>query len=113
MTTLNLGFIGLGIMGAPMAAYQRAARHTLYVHSRSAPPQALTDAGAITCASGTEIAQKNDLNLALQSARTLRVALPQTAGAAQLRTHAALGHGQLDHSVTVCALEALANRDVE
>lgn len=61
MTTLNLGFIGLGIMGTPMAAHLRAAGHTLYVHSRSAPPQALLDAGAIACASGTEVAQKADI----------------------------------------------------
>ena len=61
MTTLNLGFIGLGIMGAPMAGQLRAAGHTLYVHSRSAPPQALLDAGAIACASGTEVAQKADI----------------------------------------------------
>ena len=61
MTTLNLGFIGLGIMGAPMAGHLRAAGHTLYVHSRSAPPQALLDAGAIACASGTEVAQKADI----------------------------------------------------
>lgn len=61
MTTLNLGFIGLGIMGTPMAAHLRAAGHTLYVHSRSAPPQALLDAGAIACASGAEVAQKADI----------------------------------------------------
>ena len=61
MTTLNLGFVGLGIMGTPMAAHLRAAGHTLYVHSRSAPPQALLDAGAISCASGTEVAKKADI----------------------------------------------------
>ena len=61
MTTLNLGFIGLGIMGTPMAAHLRAAGHTLYVHSRSAPPKALLDAGATACASGTEVAQKADI----------------------------------------------------
>ena len=61
MTTLNLGFIGLGIMGAPMAVHLRAAGHTLYVRSRSAPPQALLDAGAIACASAAEVAQKADI----------------------------------------------------
>ncbi len=61
MTTLNLGFIGLGIMGTPMAAHLRAAGHTLYVHSRSAAPQTLIDTGAIACASSTEVAQKADI----------------------------------------------------
>ncbi|MEO7253663.1 MAG: 2-hydroxy-3-oxopropionate reductase [Casimicrobium sp.] len=61
MPTLNLGFIGLGIMGTPMAAHLRVAGHTLYVHSRSAPPQTLLDSGAIACASGVEVAQKADI----------------------------------------------------
>ncbi|VTU27771.1 2-hydroxy-3-oxopropionate reductase [Variovorax sp. PBS-H4] len=56
---------------------------------------------------------QKDLNLAMQSARTLGVALPQTAGAAQLMNAcAALGHGQDDHSALVLALEALAQHPV-
>ena len=56
---------------------------------------------------------QKDLNLALQSARTLGVALPRTAGAAQLMNAcAALGHGQSDHSALVQALEAQANHKV-
>ena len=56
---------------------------------------------------------QKDLNLALQSARSLGVALPQTAGAAQLMNAcAALGHGQQDHSALVRALEALAQHTV-
>ncbi len=56
---------------------------------------------------------QKDLNLALQSARSLGVALPQTAGAAQLmNTCAAMGHGQADHSALVKALEALAQHPV-
>jgi 2-hydroxy-3-oxopropionate reductase len=61
MTTSKLGFIGLGTMGTPMAAHLRAAGHTLYVHSRSAAPQTLIDAGAIACASSTEVAQKAEI----------------------------------------------------
>ena len=56
---------------------------------------------------------QKDINLALQGARTLGVALPQTASAAQLmNTCAALGHGQADHSALVRALEAMANHEV-
>ncbi|MGK6307270.1 2-hydroxy-3-oxopropionate reductase [Variovorax sp. DT-64] len=56
---------------------------------------------------------QKDLNLAMQSARSLGVALPQTAGAAQLMNAcAALGHGQDDHSALVLALEALAQHPV-
>jgi len=56
---------------------------------------------------------QKDLNLALQGARALGVALPQTAGAAQLMNAcAALGHGQEDHSALVRALEALAQHQI-
>ena len=56
---------------------------------------------------------QKDLNLALQGARALGVALPQTANAAQLMNAcAALGHGQQDHSALVRALEALAQHTV-
>jgi 2-hydroxy-3-oxopropionate reductase len=56
---------------------------------------------------------RKDLNLALQGARSIGVALPQTAGAAQLMNAcAALGFGQLDHSALVRALEVLAASEV-
>jgi 2-hydroxy-3-oxopropionate reductase len=56
---------------------------------------------------------QKDLNLALQGARTLGVALPQTAGAAQLmQACAANGLDQLDHSALVKALELMANHTV-
>ncbi|EGI77117.1 2-hydroxy-3-oxopropionate reductase [Hylemonella gracilis] len=56
---------------------------------------------------------QKDLNLALQGAKALKMALPQTAGAAQLmQACAALGHDQADHSALVKALEALAQHPV-
>ena len=56
---------------------------------------------------------QKDLNLALQGAKALSVALPQTAGVAQLmQACAALGHGQADHSALVKALEVLAQHPV-
>jgi 3-hydroxyisobutyrate dehydrogenase-like beta-hydroxyacid dehydrogenase len=40
--SLKLGFIGLGIMGAPMAGHLRAAGHApVRAHTRSQVPQAL------------------------------------------------------------------------
>ena len=60
-SSLNLGFIGLGIMGAPMAAHLLAAGHRLFVHTRGAAPAALTDAGAVACASGREVAERADI----------------------------------------------------
>lgn len=56
---------------------------------------------------------QKDLNLALQGAKSLKMALPQTANAAQLmQACAALGHDQADHSALVKAIEALANHKV-
>jgi 2-hydroxy-3-oxopropionate reductase len=67
-----------------------------------------------TFAPGFRIAlHQKDLNLAMQSARSLGMALPQTAGAAQLMNAcAALGHAQADHLALVLALEALAQHAV-
>ena len=56
---------------------------------------------------------QKDLSLALQGARSLDMALPQTAIAAQLmQTCAAMGHAQADHSALVLALEALAQHSI-
>jgi 2-hydroxy-3-oxopropionate reductase len=56
---------------------------------------------------------QKDLGLALQGARELNVALPQTAGAAQLmQVCAANGMADLDHSALVKALELMARHEV-
>jgi 2-hydroxy-3-oxopropionate reductase len=60
-TPLRLGFIGLGIMGAPMAGHLRAAGHELFVTTRSKVPQALLDAGAVACADAAEVARRADI----------------------------------------------------
>ena len=57
---MKLGFIGLGIMGAPMAGHLRAAGHELFIATRSKVPQALVDAGAKPCSSGAEVARAAD-----------------------------------------------------
>jgi len=57
----NIGFVGLGIMGKPMAANLIKGSHTLFLHSRSGVPQDLTSAGGKACASAKEVAQKADI----------------------------------------------------
>jgi 2-hydroxy-3-oxopropionate reductase len=57
----SIGFIGLGIMGKPMALNLIKGGHTLFLHSRSGVPQELTDAGSKACASAKEVAQKADI----------------------------------------------------
>jgi len=57
----NIGFIGLGIMGKPMAGNLIKGGHTLFLYSRSSVPQELTAAGGKACASAKEVAQKADI----------------------------------------------------
>ena len=56
----KLGFIGLGIMGKPMAGHLAAAGHELHLYSRSGVPQELKDKSGKPCASSKEVAQKAD-----------------------------------------------------
>jgi 2-hydroxy-3-oxopropionate reductase len=58
---MNIGFIGLGIMGKPMAGHLIKGGHTLFLNSRSGVPQEMTAAGGKACASGKEVAQKSDI----------------------------------------------------
>jgi 2-hydroxy-3-oxopropionate reductase len=58
---MKLGFIGLGIMGAPMAGHLRAAGHDLFVTTRSKVPPALAEAGAVACANAAEVARRADI----------------------------------------------------
>jgi len=58
---MKLGWIGLGIMGTPMAGHLRAAGHELFVTTRSQVPQALADAGAVACKTAAEVAAKADV----------------------------------------------------
>ena len=57
----TIGFIGLGIMGAPMAGHLIAAGHTVYLNTRGNAPEALLSAGGKQCANASEVAQKADI----------------------------------------------------
>ena len=58
---LKVGFIGLGIMGAPMALNLLKAGHTLFVASRSKVPTAFAEAGATVCTNAMEVAKRADI----------------------------------------------------
>jgi 2-hydroxy-3-oxopropionate reductase len=58
---MNVGFIGLGIMGRPMAGHLLDAGHALFLHSRSGPPQDLLDKGGTACGSGREVAERAEI----------------------------------------------------
>lgn len=58
---MKLGFIGLGIMGAPMAGHLLTAGHELFAQSRSGVPTALLEQGAKACKTATEVAEAADI----------------------------------------------------
>jgi 2-hydroxy-3-oxopropionate reductase len=57
----NIGFVGLGIMGKPMAANLIKGGHTLFLNSRSGVPQELTAAGGIACDSAEQVAERSEI----------------------------------------------------
>src|SRR5262245_49579415 len=59
--SMNLGFIGLGIMGAPMAKRLAEGGHTLFVTTRSKVSPEVAAAGATACASAREVAERADI----------------------------------------------------
>jgi 2-hydroxy-3-oxopropionate reductase len=57
----KVGFIGLGIMGAPMAGHLQAGGYQLFVLTRGKLPEGLVAGGAKVCANGKEVAQSADI----------------------------------------------------
>ena len=59
---MNVGFVGLGIMGKPMSINVQKAGHTVYAfdfHIENA--KELVELGGVACASGKEVAEKSDV----------------------------------------------------
>jgi len=58
---MNIGFIGLGIMGTPMAGNLLAGGHALQVFDLKPVPDSLASKGVVACASGREVAERSDV----------------------------------------------------
>lgn len=58
---LKLGFVGLGIMGAPMAGHLVNAGHEVFINTRSKVPAELATSSAIQCHTPREVAEKADI----------------------------------------------------
>ena len=58
---MNLGFIGLGIMGTPMAQHLAKAGHKLHVHTKGEITQALLDTGAVVCTNAQHETELSDV----------------------------------------------------
>jgi 2-hydroxy-3-oxopropionate reductase len=58
---MNVGFVGLGIMGRPMSAHLLKGGHALHLHSRSGVPVELTAQGGHACGTGREVAERSEV----------------------------------------------------
>ncbi len=68
MQKMRVGFIGLGIMGKPMAKNIQKGGFPLYVYNRTASKaQELVDAGAILCSTPKEVAENSDIVITIVS----------------------------------------------
>ena len=59
--SLKIGFIGLGIMGAPMAGHLVQAGHPLFVFTRGKLAEAIAGSNATQCASARDVAERADI----------------------------------------------------
>jgi len=57
---IDIGFIGLGTMGRPMARHLLAAGHRLYLHDVNPIAPELKSGGGLVCKSGREVAEEAD-----------------------------------------------------
>ena len=62
---MKIGFIGLGIMGRPMAQNLMKGGHTLYLFSRSGVPQDLVGDKGIACQSPKEVANNAEVTITM------------------------------------------------
>src|SRR5215211_7888014 len=58
---MKVGFIGLGIMGRPMAGHLQAVGHELFLYDLNPPPQEMLGKGAVSCGSGREVAEQAEI----------------------------------------------------
>ena len=55
---MKIGFIGLGIMGAPMALHLVNAGHQLFVKSGRKIPESIAASSATPCADAAEVTRR-------------------------------------------------------
>jgi len=60
-TPLKVGFVGLGIMGAPMAQRLQAAGHTLFVATRGKVRPEIAESGMTICTHARGVAERADI----------------------------------------------------
>ena len=79
---IDIGFIGLGTMGRPMARHLQAAGHRLFLHDVVPVAPELVAAGGVVCKSAKDVAEQGDIARSLQKhlARIAHVQLADNPG---------------------------------
>ena len=62
---MKIGFVGLGIMGRPMALNLIKGGHDLFVHDKYTMPQDVPAAGATVCDSSKTVAQRSEITIVM------------------------------------------------
>lgn len=107
---MDVGFIGLGLMGRPMALNLIKAGHTVHVWSRRrASMQPLLEAGAGDCASAAELARRAPVTISMVA--DAPDVEQVTLGADGVADGASAGHIHIDMStIAPAAAQSLAER---
>jgi 2-hydroxy-3-oxopropionate reductase len=112
----RIGFIGLGIMGKPMAMNLLAAGYALTVHSRSpGPVDAVVGAGAARASGAAEVAKSSDVTITmLPDTRDVELVLTGPGGVLEGVAAGALviDMSSIDPAPTRDMAAAFAGRDV-
>lgn len=105
---MDVGFIGLGLMGRPMALNLIKAGHTVHVWSRRrASMQPLLEAGAGDCASAAEVARRAPVTISMVA--DAPDVEQVTLGADGIADGAAAGHIHIDMStIAPAAAQSIA-----
>ena len=108
----KIGFIGLGIMGKPMAWHLLQSSHTVYLQSRSGVPDELVGCSGIACKKPSEVAQSSEIIITmLPDSPDVETVLFGTDGIAEgLQTSAS--HAQIRRTIIdMSTISPLATRE--
>ena len=108
----KIGFIGLGIMGAPMALNLLKAGHILFVQTRSKTPIELVEGGATVCTSAEEVAKRADIVITMlpDTPNVEEVLFGERGVAAGLKAGATASDGQAKVVVDMSSISPMATK---
>lgn len=108
----KIGFIGLGIMGAPMALNLLKAGHILFVQTRSKTPIELVEGGATVCTSVEEVAKRADIVITMlpDTPHVEEVLFGERGVAAGLKAGATASDGQAKVVVDMSSISPMATK---